>query len=351
MHITRHSVLWMLAITFAWPPVHCGAGERQSHSPALTPELFFTAGQFEVATDRAEWRDLVRERSVPIKAYYPTAPRENRCPVIVFSHGLGGSREGCEYLGRMWASHGFLSIHPQHQGSDEAVWKGKLRPIRALKESFEDPTSLQNRVADLQFVLNALEEHVANKTPLGQMADMNRVGIAGHAFGALAALSLGGQHVASLAEIKNLPDPRVKAILALSSPVLFDGPDHHDVYKDIRVPTLHMTGTNDDSPVGPTRAMHRRIPFDHMLDAERFLVTLSGADHLSFSGHLRDRAAKTDPHYQSRIAAASTAFWLAYLVDATSLQSWLAAGGIERIVGDTGLVEYREPLAAAQSAR
>jgi predicted dienelactone hydrolase len=288
---------------------------------------------------------------VPIKVYYPALSREKSWPVIVFSHGLGGSREGCEYLGRMWASHGLVSIHPQHHGSDETVWKGKLRPIHALKASFEDPTSLHSRVADLQFVLNALEKHVADGTPLGRMADLNRVGIAGHAFGALAALSLCGQHVATLAKIEDLPDPRVKAILALSSPVLFGSPDHRDVYKDIGVPTLHMTGTADDSPVGPTRAVHRRIPFDHMLGAERFLVTLKGAEHLSFSGHLRDRAAKTDPHYQSRVAAASTAFWSAYLADAADLRSWLADGGMERIVGDAGVVEYRESGTTAQSAR
>lgn len=351
MLLSSRSVLWMLALAFLSPPLHCGGGEPQSAPTVPTPETFSIAGPFEVVTDRAEWHDQTRKRSVPIKVYSPSLPREKSCPVIVFSHGLGGSREGCEYLGRMWASHGFLSIHPQHQGSDEAVWKGRLRPIRALKASFEDPTSLQNRVADLQFVLNALEKHVADTTPLGRMADMNRVGIAGHAFGALAALSLCGQHVANLAEIENLPDPRVKAILALSSPVLFGEVDHRDAYKAIRVPTLHMTGTNDDSPVGPTRAAHRRIPFDHTHGAERFLVTLTGADHLSFSGHLRDRAAKEDPHYQDRIAAASTAFWLAYLVDAGHLQSWLADGGMEGIVGDAGLVEYRKSGIAAPSAR
>ncbi len=104
---------------------------------APVPKFFSIEGPFEVVIERAEWRDEARKRLVPIKVYYPAPPSECSHPVIVFSHGLGGSREGCEYLGRMWASHGFVSIHPQHHGSDETVWRGKLRPIRALKASFQ----------------------------------------------------------------------------------------------------------------------------------------------------------------------------------------------------------------------
>ena len=39
--------------------------------------------------------------------------------MIVFSHGLGGTRDGYEYLGRHWASYGYVSVHLQHKGSDD----------------------------------------------------------------------------------------------------------------------------------------------------------------------------------------------------------------------------------------
>ena len=51
------------------------------------------------------------------------------CPVIIFSHGLGGSRDGYEYLGRHWASHGYVSVHSTHIGSDTSALKGTLRPL------------------------------------------------------------------------------------------------------------------------------------------------------------------------------------------------------------------------------
>ena len=337
----RRWTIWILLPLFITPSLRTEGAEQQTSDLPLQPEPFSASGPFEVVTDTADWLDPVRERLVPIRMYRPADPGRRKCPVIVFSHGLGGSKEGCGYLGRMWASHGFLSVHPQHLGSDESVWKGKLRPLRALKASFEDPRSLQARVADLQFVLNHLEKQVADATPLGQKVDANRIGIAGHAFGALAALSLAGQRVPALAEEKNLPDPRVRAVLALSSPVILEDSNYREAYQEIQVPTLHVTGTNDDSPVGPTRAEHRRIPFDHMHGADRFLITFFGADHLSFSGHLRERAAKQDPLYQNKVAAASAAFWSAYLEDQEEKQSWLADGGMQTIVGEAGRVEYR----------
>jgi predicted dienelactone hydrolase len=223
--------------------------------------------------------------------------------------------------------------------------------MRALKSSFEDPANLQARVADLQFVLDTLEKHIADNSPLGQMIDPDRIGAAGHAFGALAALVMAGQHAVVLQNAETGPDPRIKAVLALSSPVLFDDLNYQEAYKDVRIPALHMTGTNDDSPVGPTRAAHRRIPFDNIRGADQFLITFSGADHLTFSGHLRDRAARNDSHFQARIASASTAFWLAYLKDSPQLRSLLAEGGMETIVGSIGRVEYKGPSETASSTQ
>src|SRR5581483_4684895 len=72
---------------------------------------------------RYDWVDAKRHRDVPVKIYYPKTG-DGPFPVIVFSHGLGGSREGYEYLGNYWASHGYVSVHLQHLGSDDSVWKG-----------------------------------------------------------------------------------------------------------------------------------------------------------------------------------------------------------------------------------
>ncbi len=342
---------WYFLFLFALATLVRGSEPSPDLASMNSSLLRGSAGPFQVASDTSSWYDDARGRTVPIKLYYPTGIGAKRCPAIIFSHGLGGSRDGYAYLGHRWASYGILSVHPQHPGSDEDVWRGKIRPLHALKSSFEDPANLQARVADLQFVVDRLEKHVAENSPLGQMIDAERIGVGGHAFGALAALALAGQHASVLEMAETGPDRRIKAVLALSSPILFDGLDYGQAYGDIRIPVLHMTGTNDDSPVGPTRAPHRRIPFDNIHGADQFLITFSGADHLTFSGHLRDRAAKDDPYFQNKIAAASTAFWLGYLADSPQLQTELAAGGIDTLVGSIGRVEYKASGEVASSSQ
>ena len=72
-----------------------------------------------------EWTDPARRRAVPARLYWPrNGTVETPVPLIVFSHGIGGSRRDYSYLGRHWASKGYASLHVQHVGSDCALWSG-----------------------------------------------------------------------------------------------------------------------------------------------------------------------------------------------------------------------------------
>ena len=90
-----------------------------------------------MAVTRFDWVDTARQRHVPVKIYLPEKGA-GPFPVIVFSHGLGGSREAYEYLGRHWASYGYVIAHIQHEGSDDQVWKGQEHPGRALQQAAGD---------------------------------------------------------------------------------------------------------------------------------------------------------------------------------------------------------------------
>jgi hypothetical protein len=69
--------------------------------------------------------DTSRQRPVPARVYLPQrASPSQPVPLVVFSHGLGGSRAGYSYLGRHWADAGIASLHPQHVGSDNRLWQG-----------------------------------------------------------------------------------------------------------------------------------------------------------------------------------------------------------------------------------
>jgi predicted dienelactone hydrolase len=288
-----------------------------------------------VGVTTMQWKDSTRNREIPVKIYYPQ-DATGRCAVILFSHGLGGTREGYRYLGQHWAAHGYVSIHLQHHGSDDAVWRGQTQPLDSMRQAVgvgAGGTNAIDRVLDVRFALDCLPELDRADGPLKGRLDTNRVGVAGHSFGAnTALLSVGeGRERAS-----NLGDPRVKAAMALSSPAPVGAS-----YDAIHVPVFHMTGTKDNSPVGPTQAEGRRIPFDHIAGVDQYLVTFDGGDHMVFSGRtiLGDRA--KDAVFHDLILKGTLAFWDAYLGGDAKAKAWLQDGEFKKAIGSAGVLELK----------
>ena len=152
-----------------------------------------------IAILRAAWDDAARDREVPVKIYYP-AEGAGPLPVIIFSHGLGGNRDGYEYLGRHWAGCGYVSVHLQHLGSDDAVWRG-ADGMAGLRKSVADPLNAINRVSDVRFGIDqvlALNDNPAS--PLHGRVDPARIGMSGHSFGAWTTLAVTGERLGPLGE-------------------------------------------------------------------------------------------------------------------------------------------------------
>ena len=103
------------------------------------------------------WTDSARRRDVPVRVRWPEVDRNGAAPpVVLFSHGLGGTREGGTVWGEAWAAAGFVVVHMQHQGSD-------LAAVRTTATSFSDkaglraatgPAQLLARLQDVGFVLD-----------------------------------------------------------------------------------------------------------------------------------------------------------------------------------------------------
>ena len=99
---------------------------QSNESPVASVLPAASLAQDAVNVQNFDWQDTVRNRAVPVRLYLPDEALSSTKPVplIVFSHGLGGSRNGYQYLGRYWASHGYASLHVQHIGSDNSLWRG-----------------------------------------------------------------------------------------------------------------------------------------------------------------------------------------------------------------------------------
>src|SRR5437879_1749818 len=79
--------------------------------------------------------DAARDRDLPLRVYLPTNTAPG--PVILFSHGLGGSRTGSVFLGEHWAARGYVAVFVQHPGSDDSVWRNPSsgNRLQSLKQA------------------------------------------------------------------------------------------------------------------------------------------------------------------------------------------------------------------------
>jgi predicted dienelactone hydrolase len=335
MKLQRFVSLVFLATVFTIPGVNAH-GADSKYQPAK--------GQFEVGTQRIDWQDKKRDREVPVKIYYPKNATSS-VPVIIFSHGLGGSRDGYIYLGNEWASHGYVSVHVQHHGSDTAVLRTAM--TGGLQEAIK-PVNASNRVVDIYFAIHELERMNQEPGPLRGRLDLQHIGVAGHSYGAWTTLVVGGEviiqeegHEYNRTSVR---DPRIKAMIPMSAPV--PEKTHLDeAFGAINLPCLHMTGTLDDSPIAETKAADRRIPFDHMTAkvADEYLLTFNGGDHMVFSGRLSQRSSRAghDQIFQKFIDESSTAFWDAYLKGNQAAKDYLRDGDFKTELGDEGTFEVK----------
>ena len=280
---------------------------------------------------RFDWHDASRNRDVPVKIYFPT-DAAGPFPVIVFSHGLGGTREGYEYLGRQWAANGFVSVHLQHVGSDDSAWRGQAQPMAAMKQAANLQNSL-DRPKDVSFAVDQLVSLNKNDAKLKGKLDLTSLAIAGHSFGAQTSMLIAGQMLGGKMLAPNfgkLADDRFKAVLAMSESVPFNRANLDEIYAPVHIPTFFMTGTEDDSPLGDTKAADRPLPFQHTHAHPTYLLMLQGGDHMVFSGRL----GQTRPHdaeHQKLIREASTAFFDAFLKHDDAAKNWLdSAHEVER---------------------
>jgi predicted dienelactone hydrolase len=305
---------------------------------------YASPGPLDIATAKLDWHDTARDRDVPVKIYFPKSGG-GPFPVILFSHGLGGTRDTYEYLGRHWASHGYVCVHLQHLGSDSAVWQDTAPRDRmaTLRDAAKDPRNAIERPKDVTFAIDQTEALNKSDPTFKGRLDLDHIGIAGHSFGAYTVLASAGQvFIGPRGNEMSLPDPRITAAIAMSAPAQKRADDLLDKsYAKIKIPILHMTGTLDTSPVVPTTtAEDRRIPFDHIRAPNQYLIVFKDGDHMIFSGRGRMTGGEKDAEFQKLIKESSLAFWDAYLKGDAKAQAWLK-DDFDDVLGENGSFETK----------
>ncbi|WP_411287663.1 alpha/beta hydrolase family protein [Phenylobacterium sp.] len=265
---------------------------------------------------RGEWRDEARGgRIVPYKLYVPKGA--GPFPTIVHSHGLGGSREASTYILQAVAEAGFLLVSLQHAGSDSALLSGMAGGETARGAAGARGMTAevaQARYGDVPFAIDQLARETSGSGPMRGKADLSRLGMSGHSYGALSTLVAVGQRVPG-ARGRSFAEPRIKAAIAYS-PNKPRNDDAKAAFAAVRTPMLHFTGTEDTSPFDLERsAFERTTPYQTIGGADQFLIILNGGDHAVFGGRraVSGQLKPTDPAHMALIQAETIRFWRAYL--------------------------------------
>jgi dienelactone hydrolase len=288
----------------------CAAPWARAETPAVRTEDF-------------DWHDRARDRAVPVRLHLPAAPeRATRrpLPLVVFSHGIGGSRQGYSYLGRHWASQGWASLHLQHVGSDRQVWTGNpFGVVGRLHDAAQEAEALA-RVADLRF---ALDRVLASE--LGEQIDATRIVAAGHSYGANTTLLAAGAKVERGGRVVDLREPRLKAAIVISAPPFYGESSPQAILAPVTLPTLHVTCTEDviRIPGYYSPAEDRIAVFDAVGSAHKTLAVFQGGSHSMFT----DRAGTGGSTLNPQVKAATQGLSLAFLKsvfdgDAEVLPAW-----------------------------
>jgi predicted dienelactone hydrolase len=275
-------------------------------------------------------RDEKRDRAIPLRVYLP--PVKTPAPVVLFSHGLGGTREGSAYLGLHWSARGYVAVFLQHPGSDDSAWRN-IAPAERMK-ALDAAASVQNfmlRVKDVPAALDALTRwNESADHPLSGRLDMTHVGMSGHSFGAVTTQAVSGQSVPTGGQ--PFTDPRIKAAIAMSPSPPRRG-SAATAFGSVKIPWMLMTGTKDTAIIGDSTPEARATVFPALAPGGKYELILHNAEHSAFT----ERALPGDkeprnPNHHRAILALSTAFWDAYLKGDAEAKTWLDSDGPRSIL-------------------
>lgn len=277
-------------------------------------------------------------RVVPYKIYFPVAHGLKHLPVVIWSHGLGGSADGAAYLARFIAGHGYVVVHPTHVGTDSSLWEGKPgHPWDVIRATPIPESATRARAGDIPFLIDSLEKLAAQHTDMEGKMDPERIGMSGHSFGAWTTQVVAGQHTAL-----GTSDPRITAAIAYSMMPSDETSAFPDPYAGLCRPTFFMTGTKDDSPTAGWGYERRIEVFEKSAAPENHLLVLNGGDHMVFAGS-RGQLGAYDAmnRHKDIIRVAALAFWDLYLKEDGAARKWLISGGFSAWMGDAGRYDFR----------
>jgi len=294
-----------------------------------SPDTAKRAEAYKVLLKKGDFIDSSRDnRAVPYKIYHPVDHDLDNSPVILWSHGFGGNKDGASFISRFLAGQGYTVVHMTHLGTDSSLWEGKSgHPWDILRKAKISREDTLHRMYDVTFVLDQLSIWMDENPDIGQYMNLGDVGMSGHSFGAMTTQVISGMLIPDIdGTLLNLRDERVTCGILYSPVPIGHLTDEtpETLYGPIDIPLLHMTGTDDDSPLEGYDYKFRLVVKDHAGNPEQYVQVLEDGDHMVYNGtrgKLKENP-KRDEHEQ-KILDAVFAFWQTYMRGDEDAKVWL----------------------------
>lgn len=258
-------------------------------------------------------------RPAPLELRVVAPAAGSDLPIIIFSHGHGGSNflssmRGYDPLVEFYASHGFVVLIPTHLNS---------KTLALDPNGPEGPLFWRSRPKDIQFILDQLDAIEATVPGLKGRLDKSRIAAVGHSLGGHSVAMLAGMTITdvSTGEAISFKEPRIKAAVMLSPPG--DSADASDWLKEhypalaaandfssATLPALVITGDEDFSDYFSARKDWRSDAY-RLSPSPKSLLFLHGAGHM-FGGVSGYDAKETSDESPERVATIQRFTW-AYL--------------------------------------
>ena len=269
-------------------------------------------------------------QAIPLRIRAPAEPH-GPCPVILFSHGLAGAREGYDHFTATWAAAGFFVVQPSHPGSDTNAFRsaGLAGLSDAMHRAVLDPQVAASRPKLISRLIDLLPQVQAAAIGWQGTLDAAHIGVAGHSFGAWTAQAVSGVRFRLADGTKTVADPRPVAFIALSPSG--SGPlQPPDAWDHTSRPMLFITGTEDVMPAFLTRPgdaprdlTWREQAFRRVPAGGQYFAVFAGAHHCAFSmgqGARLTGEPLPEPWIEPALLALTTTWWRAQLcADPTAL--------------------------------
>jgi predicted dienelactone hydrolase len=291
------------------PAASSGSAARGSLARYLPDETTYPVGSI----PNAIVHDAQRNKDLVMTIEYPT--RGGPYPVIIFSHGFGGSNTSYTPLTEYWAGHGYIVIKPSHADAgrlgpilaqrreerraemEKRRAEGRQRNAQAQQQAQPTPqpdplaeaiwstqttADWADRARDLSLIIDNLTALEQKYPEIAGKMQTNLIGVGGHSYGAFTAMMVSGMTSFAANPPVHAADSRVKALLAFSPQGAGSLGLTPESWKDVKVPAMFITGTLDFAAGGDVKPRHDAFAYSPAGD--KYFLSFNGARHMTFAG-------------------------------------------------------------------